>query len=242
MLKLVRYSHNSAYLANGVFSRFSSIKIEPGKRIDYQLSSIDENAMEKDPFLEFYKWHHEARKTPAIREADAVIICTANKHGFPSARPVLLKSFDHHGFVFCTSYRSRKSQNLSENPNSSLTFYWDYLEKCVRIEGKAERISEEESTAIFHARPREAQIGAWASPNQSAIVTSRFEIDEKAKELTTNFEKLEKIPKPDYWGGWRVRPTYFEFWQGRQSRLHDRVCFQRETPTSEEWKVFRLSP
>jgi len=172
-----------------------------------------------------------------LLEPNAMILATANKDGAPSARTVLLKGFDERGFVFYTNYESAKAKNLSENPIASLLFFWAELERQARIEGKVEQVSKADSEEYFRSRPRESQLGAWAS-KQSSVIASREVLEKKFEEMRKKFEGKE-IPLPPFWGGYRVIPQSIEFWQGRESRLHDRICYSFENG---KWKIERLSP
>jgi len=242
MIRLINTKYCQT-LSKAFSFRFATVKEDlSNERVSYEKGTLDEYSLDKDPFVAFANWYHEAKNTKEIREANAMVLSTASKNGIPSARPVLLKAFDDDGFVFYTNYRSRKAQDIGENPNASLVFYWDTLEKVIRIEGLIQKISEQQSTEYFNSRPRESQIGAWASHFQSAKVSGREELEKNAQEYEEKFKGIEVIPKPDYWGGFIVQPLYFEFWQGRQSRLHDRICFERKSLDSSDWKLSRLSP
>jgi pyridoxamine 5'-phosphate oxidase len=189
----------------------------------------------ENPFEQFTKWYNEMLKAGFV-ESGAMTLATASKTGKPSARIVLLKSFDKNGFVFFTNYKSRKGKELITNPNASLLFYWDKLYRQVRIEGKVTVISREETRTYFETRPFKSRIGAWAS-NQSSIIESR-EI------LTKNFSKYlsefgNDVPVPPYWGGFRLVPDLFEFWQAMPDRLHDRIVYKKQ---KSGWKTVRLSP
>ena len=164
-------------------------------------------------------------------------LATATPDGKPSARVVLLKGFDEHGFVFYTNYEGRKARELELNPNCSLVFYWGELERQVRIEGRTVRVSDEESDAYFDSRPRGSRLGAWAS-EQSRPVESRAKLEECLKELEEEYEGRE-VPRPPFWGGYRVEPERMEFWQGRENRLHDRLLYTR---SDEGWEITRLQP
>ena len=164
-------------------------------------------------------------------------LATATPDGHPSARVVLLKGYDERGFVFYTNYEGRKAHELEANPNCSLAFYWGELERQVRIEGRATRLSEEESDAYFDSRPRGSQLGAWTS-RQSQPIENRRALEERTEQLEAEYEGRE-IPRPPFWGGYRARPQSIEFWQGRENRLHDRLLY---TPDGEGWKIRRLQP
>ncbi|KAJ3142977.1 hypothetical protein HDU90_002851 [Geranomyces variabilis] len=209
-----------------------------------------ESELLPDPFAQFEAWFADARATVgnsgssngtagAVGEPNAMNLATASKQGRPSSRMVLLKDFDQHGFVFYTNYGSRKAKELDENPFAALTFYWG--QRSVRIEGPVERVSNEESDAYFASRPLGSRIGAWASP-QSTPLHNREELDALERDVKAKFEtKGESIPRPDFWGGFRVVPDRIEFWAGRASRLHDRIVYARSAP-DKEWEVSRLAP
>lgn len=188
-----------------------------------------------NPFAQFAVWYADASR--AMRVPEAMALATASLDGRPSIRMVLMKAWDETGFVFFTQYRSRKAGDLDANPRAALLFYWDELGRQVRIEGGVERVSMEEGDAYFATRPRGAQIGAHAS-HQSLPITSREALDEQVRELSETFSGLE-IPRPPTWGGYRVLPEAFEFWQNRDDRLHDRL---RYTPSDGAWRMERLQP
>ncbi|KAI8830403.1 pyridoxamine 5'-phosphate oxidase [Chytriomyces cf. hyalinus JEL632] len=206
-------------------------------RVAYTAGTLPDSARDTPPLVLFSEWIAAARETE--KEANAMTIATASKIGRPSSRIVLLKGVDASGFVFYTNYNSRKSLQLTENPFASLTFYWG--ERQVRVEGPVEKVSQLESDAYFATRPRESQIGAWVSHDQSSPVDTRAILEDREVQVKKRFEGIDKIDKPPFWGGWRVVPTYIEFWQGRVGRLHDRILYERDAPES-EWKTTRLMP
>jgi pyridoxamine 5'-phosphate oxidase len=211
-------------------------QIPPQFRRDYTRGELLESQALPDPVEQFRLWFADAAGA-GVAEPNAMTLATATCDGVPSARVVLLKGFDARGFVFYTNYTSRKARELDANPAASLCFFWQPLERQVRISGRVERVTQEESAAYFHARPTEAQIGAWAS-KQSRVIVGRDELERRNAELTAKFAG-EVIPLPDFWGGYRVVPSEIEFWQGRPSRLHDRLLYVRD---AEQWGIRRLSP
>lgn len=206
-------------------------------RIDYGKDSLDERQAAQDPMKQFANWFDQARQA-GIVETNAMSLATVNASGVPSIRVVLLKEYDARGFVFFTNYESHKGHDLAGNPRASILFYWQSMERQIRVEGTIERIDKAESESYFHSRPREAQIGAWVS-RQSTVIRSRAELNERQAELEKRFEGRE-VPLPEYWGGYRLKPTVFEYWQGRASRLHDRLRYVR-TPGG-WWRMERLAP
>ena len=200
------------------------------------LRSLSENEVIKSPISQFAIWWEEATSSN-IEEVNAMTLATVNEQGYPEARIVLLKGFNENGFVFFTNYESRKGKSLLINPNASIVFFWKELERQVRIQGVVEKISEEESTAYFISRPVESKIGAWASP-QSAVIESRTFIEERFKNYEKEFSDQE-IPKPPHWGGYIIKPSRIEFWQGRPGRLHDRIEYNKN---NESWTIERLAP
>lgn len=200
------------------------------------LKVLSENSVLSDPISQFSVWMNDAIESNLL-EPNAMILSTANKNGIPSARTVLLKGFDNKGFVFFTNYMSAKAKDLGENPNTALLFLWLELERQIRITGKVEKLSNEESEKYFSSRPRESQLGAWAS-KQSSVIANRKVLEEQYEDMKRKFDGKE-IPLPPFWGGYRVNPQRIEFWQGRESRLHDRICY---TLDAGKWKIERLSP
>ncbi|MDR3610168.1 MAG: pyridoxamine 5'-phosphate oxidase [Ignavibacteriaceae bacterium] len=197
---------------------------------------LSESGVSRDPFEQFGIWYKEAVMTERT-EQNAMIISTAGKEGMPSVRTVLLKSFDKDGFVFYTNYGSLKGKELAENPRAAILFLWKETERQVRIRGKVIKTNKGESEAYFRSRPRESQLGAWAS-KQGEWLKDREHLIETYEKYRKEFEGKE-VPMPEYWGGYRVVPTEFEFWQGRENRMHDRICYSLK---GYGWHIYRLSP
>ncbi|MBK8250499.1 MAG: pyridoxamine 5'-phosphate oxidase [Gemmatimonadetes bacterium] len=205
-------------------------------RRDYALATLDVADVDPDPLVQFRLWFAEAQRAELV-EPNAMTLATAAADGTPSARIVLLKEVHPRGFTFFTDYRSHKAQDLEANPRAALVFLWKELERQVRIAGTVERTDEAESTAYYEARPLGSRVGAWASV-QSSVLPDRDELDRRVAEATARFAGGDP-PRPDHWGGYRVIPHAVEFWQGRPSRLHDRVRYEK---SSEGWLRTRLSP
>jgi pyridoxamine 5'-phosphate oxidase len=205
-------------------------------RKEYTRAGLKESEAASDPIEQFREWFDEALAAD-LHEPNAMTLATATPDGRPSARVVLLKGFDERGFVFYTSYEGRKSRELEINPYCALVFYWGELERQVRVEGRVEHISDEESDAYFEGRPRGSQLGAWAS-EQSRPIKSRDALEVRLRELEAEYEGRE-VPRPPFWGGYRVEPETIEFWQGRENRLHDRLVYQR---VGDRWRMERLQP
>ena len=199
--------------------------------------SIDEKTVDRDPLKLFQRWLEEAVAT-GIHLPEAMTLATSTRDGKPSARLVLLKGADEGGFVFYTNYNSRKARELDANPQAALVFYWPQLERQVRVEGKVERTSADESDAYFKTRPRESQIGALASP-QSEVIPSREALQQRVDELEGLYRGGE-VERPGHWGGYRLLPERIEFWKGRPGRLHDRIVYQRQPDGV--WWISRLAP
>ena len=203
-----------------------------------QLSALTKDKIDANPIRQFQSWSDEVR-AQGVSEQDTIsmTLATTGTDGQPSARIVLLKSFNDRGFVFYTNYQSRKGQELSENPRASLLFYWPQLWRQVRIEGVVEKISPAESEAYFQSRPLGSKLGAWAS-NQSQVVDQRETLEARFAELQKRFG--EDIPRPEHWGGYRLKPNSIEFWQGRDNRLHDRLRYRLQEDGG--WAIDRLGP
>ncbi len=205
-------------------------------RTDYASLSLSEAELEADPIRQFEHWFKQALAAQ-VPEPNAMTLATTGADLRPSARIVLLKDFDPCGFVFFTNYDSRKGQELAENPYASLLFHWIALERQVRIDGIVEKTDSAQSDAYFAVRPLASKIGAWAS-EQSAVIPNRATLEARMMQFTERFK--DNAPRPPYWGGYRLRPHRIEFWQGRPSRLHDRIQYQRNT--DDDWHVVRLAP
>lgn len=206
-------------------------------RQSYEKSELLEEMVPNNPFKLFETWFNEVENIGGAGEVNAMTLSTIGLDNFPKNRVVLLKSFNEEGFVFYTNFKSDKGQAIAENPNVCLSFFWPSMERQVVIRGKAEKVSEEEATEYYHSRPRGSQLGAWAS-HQSSKVASREELESNLKEAEEKYLG-EVVPKPDYWGGYVVKPLAIEFWQGRQNRLHDRIEFNKE---KDSWVTKRLAP
>lgn len=205
-------------------------------RREYMRESLSESDVHANPIRQFDRWWAEALKAD-IDEVNAMTLSTLSEHGFPGSRIVLLKGYDDQGFVWFTNYESRKGQDLAAHPKASLLFFWKELERQVRIEGVCERINAEESDAYFNSRPEGSRIGAWASP-QSRPIQSREILDRNLAEISERFQD-SPIYRPPHWGGYRLNPVMMEFWQGRPSRLHDRIRYDL---FDDGWKITRLAP
>lgn len=206
-------------------------------RKDYSKSTLDINSVDKDPVTQFTRWFDEACSSQ-VAEPNAFTLATVDENHRPSARIVLLKGVEGGKFLFYTNYQSAKGKELEINPACAMTFFWPELERQVRIEGIASRGDVGASEKYFQSRPRESQIGAWASP-QSTIISNRKILEERVRELLKKFDGVEKLPRPNQWGGFEIEPNKIEFWQGRPSRLHDRIVFYK---VDELWQVHRLAP
>jgi pyridoxamine 5'-phosphate oxidase len=205
-------------------------------RKDYMLASFDEKDALANPIEQFTHWWNDAINSN-IDEVNAMTLATVTPKGTPTARIVLLKGYDETGFVFFTNYLSDKGKELANNPAAALVFFWKELERQIRIEGTVEKVNNEENDAYFNSRPAGSKIGAWAS-HQSAVIEYRQVIEQNVQKYTEIFD-TENIPRPDHWGGYKVTPHLIEFWQGRSSRLHDRIQYRKD---EQEWIKERLSP
>ena len=205
-------------------------------RQGYQNEGLSKEELSPDPFLQFEAWFKEANETEPI--PNAMSLATVNHSGSPMMRTVLLKLFDDNGFVFFTNYKSRKAEQISENQNVAVLFNWVALERQVSINGVAEKVERSESLKYFMGRPRGSQLGAWVS-DQRSVLSSRKILEMKLDEIKRKFGENE-IPLPEFWGGFRIKPKRFEFWQGRPNRLHDRFLYSKID--DESWKIERLAP
>jgi pyridoxamine 5'-phosphate oxidase len=206
-------------------------------RREYARARLDESEVDPDPFGQFAKWFAEAQKSDLL-DLNAMALATATPAGRPSARIVLLKGYDRDGFVFFTDYRSRKSQQLESNAWATLLFYWAPLERQIAIGGRTVRVARELAEGYFRSRPIGSQIGAWASHQSSVLRGGRGELEQRVHQLSEQFAQ-GAVPLPPHWGGWRLEPDEFEFWQGRESRLHDRIRYRL---VDGGWVIERLSP
>lgn len=205
-------------------------------RENYTKGNLDVNSVLSDPLDQFRVWFQEA-KTSQVPEPNAMHLATVSTQGQPSGRIVLLKTVDNQGFVWFTNYDSKKGQELAENPKAALTFFWAELERQVRIEGKVEKVAEEDSDSYFAIRPRSSQIGAWSSP-QSQVISDRETLETNEQRFEEKFLN-QPVPRPSHWGGYRLIPERIEFWQGRPSRLHDRLLYSF---IDHQWQLERLAP
>lgn len=205
-------------------------------RHDFSKHSLDEKDADKDPFKQFEKWYKDASDAE-VAQPHALTLSTVDPSGRPSSRILYLRHFSNEGFIFYTNYHSKKGKDIEQNPFAAMNFFWSELERQVRVEGELKKISEKKSDAYFSSRPRESQLGAWVS-QQSTLLKSREEMEEKFKELENKYEG-KTVPRPPHWGGYILVPVLFEFWQGRPGRLHDRLRYCLD---NNKWKIERLFP
>lgn len=206
-------------------------------REDYQKDTLEISDVKENPIEQFGIWFKEATLSKEL-EPNVMTLATATKEGIPSARIVLLKGIQDEQFVFYTNYNSEKGKEIAANPNVSLVFCWLTMQRQIRIQGTITKVSEATSTAYFQSRPKGSQIGAMTSP-QSSVIEDRTVLENRKAALEIEYENSEVLPRPSHWGGYQIKPTMIEFWQGRTSRLHDRI---RYTKTGNEWKIERLAP
>jgi pyridoxamine 5'-phosphate oxidase len=205
-------------------------------RHDFSKQTLDESDVNKSPFLQFEKWFKEAVDAH-VNEPNAMTVATASTSGMPAARILLLRNFNENGFVFYSNYVSRKGEEIAANPQCALLFFWPELERQVRIEGVLEKQTDEESDIYFNTRPRTSKLGAWTSP-QSKVVANRKALDDAYEEMSKQYP-TDNVPRPPHWGGYVLKPSSIEFWQGRPSRMHDRILY---TSVNSNWKIERLAP
>ena len=202
----------------------------------YMDQGLREDELDPNPFKQFEKWFKDAQAAKVI-EPNAMALATATRDGKPAARYVLLRGLDERGFVFFTNYESSKGHELADNPRAALVFFWAEVSRQVRVEGRVEKVPAEESDKYFATRPRDSQLSAWAS-HQDEVIPNRAALEQKMRECSERFPNA--VPRPNYWGGYRVIPAWIEFWQGRPGRLHDRLRYTRQGDGS--WKIERLAP
>jgi len=205
-------------------------------RVDYLKGNLTEAEVASDPLTQFDAWFKQAVAAEVV-EANAMSLATV-AGSKPSLRIVLLKGYDRRGFTWFTNYESKKGQELAQNPNAALTFFWPELERQVRIEGTVSKITAEDSDTYYQSRGKGSRIGAWASP-QSQEIADRDVLEQRVQQMIDTYQASDHIPRPPHWGGYCLEPTLVEFWQGRPSRLHDRIQYSRE---AEGWKIVRLAP
>ena len=208
------------------------------RRVQYETAGLDRADLDSDPIVQWHAWYEQAASA-GVAEPNAMTVATVDQHSAPDSRVVLARAVDARGFVFYTNYDSAKSQQILVNPVASAVFAWLDLHRQVRVRGTVQRISEDESDGYFASRPRESQIGAWASP-QSQPIADRTIIETRMADFRSKFENQD-VPRPASWGGWRLTPNVIEFWQGRPSRLHDRFNYTLDAATN-QWQIQRLAP
>ncbi|MGV6943632.1 pyridoxamine 5'-phosphate oxidase [Sphingobacterium kyonggiense] len=206
-------------------------------REDYAKSSLNETDVLRNPIDQFSKWFQEAIASE-VTEPTAMVVSSADQKGRPSSRVVLLKDIKSNGISFFTNYNSRKGQEMIANPFVSVLFFWPELQRQVRFEAEVEKLPDEDSDEYYASRPRSSQLGAIASP-QSEVIADRKVLEDRVYAVEKEFEKTEHIPRPTFWGGFLLKPYRMEFWQGRSSRLHDRIVFEKQ---ADDWKIIRIAP
>ncbi|MFT4566594.1 MAG: pyridoxamine 5'-phosphate oxidase [Saprospiraceae bacterium] len=207
-------------------------------RQSYESSTLNKEDLLSDPITMANKWLGEAIGNPDVPEPNTFTLATVDKDGQPSSRTLLIKGIELEGFIFYTNYRSRKGQELNLNPKAAILFFWQGLERQIRIEGAITKLDTAKSKAYFQSRPRESQVGAWASP-QSEVIPDRSILDDRVEEIGGIYKDSTVLPKPPHWGGYVLKPHYLEFWQGRANRMHDRLTY---TKHGEAWEINRLAP
>jgi pyridoxamine 5'-phosphate oxidase len=211
------------------------------RRHEYETAGLDVGDVLADPLAQWHRWFEQATEAGCV-EPNAFVLATVDDDGYPQSRYLLARGADERGLSFFTNYESAKSRQMAAHPKVSMLFTWLQLHRQVRVVGTVERLPDDESDAYFASRPRASQIGAWSSP-QSTPLGGRSELDERVADMTEHFADLPEVPRPVFWGGWLVRPSVWEFWQGRPSRLHDRLRYRRVTDGDDAtWVVERLAP
>ena len=208
------------------------------RRVDYETAGLDVGDVDPNPLVQWQRWYDQAVQAGCV-EPHAFVLSTVDGDGAPQSRYLLVRGADERGFSFFTNYESAKSTQLSAEPRAALLFTWLQLHRQVRINGVVERVPEAESDEYYRSRPRASQIGAWSSP-QSQVLPDRASLEDRVAQFEQTFANVDEVPRPAYWGGWMLRPVSFEFWQGRPSRLHDRLRYGREA--GGEWVIERLAP
>ena len=208
------------------------------RRVQYETAGLDLSDLDRDPIVQWHGWYDQAASA-GVAEPNAMTVSTLDKDMAPDSRVVLARGVDHRGFIFYTNYDSAKSQQLIENPVASAVFAWLDLHRQVRVRGSVQRVADQESDEYFASRPRESQIGAWASP-QSQVISDRNFLEQRFAEFRAKFND-QSVPRPPYWGGWLLVPSAIEFWQGRPSRLHDRFVYTSKK-SAQQWQIQRLAP